>query len=124
MAAGLDRRERTEPMLRRLQIQDRTCRYRAVTPHRTCTRLLAIAVLALVVAACVPQTGGSPPRRTGDQNGSLGSCSVFPAGNPWNADVSAAPVHAQSSTYLSQIAADGGGGAFNFLHADFGGNGA
>jgi hypothetical protein len=88
-----------------------------------------IAVLAVALGACMPQTGGGgqqgggTPPRTGDQNGPLGSCTVFPADNPWNTDISSAPVHAQSSTYLAQIASDGGGGSANFLHADFGGNG-
>jgi hypothetical protein len=55
------------------------------------------------------------------QNGSLGSCTVFPADNPWNQDVSGLPVDSKSSSYLSGIAGLGGN---QKLHADFGGDGA
>jgi hypothetical protein len=57
---------------------------------------------------------------TGDQNGSLGSCPVFPADNPWNTDISSAPLDPNSAGYITQILADGP----DFLHADFGGGGA
>ncbi len=46
----------------------------------------------------------------------LGGCPVFPADNPWNTDISAAPVRAGSA---ATIAALGGN-----LHPDFGGGGA
>src|SRR5436190_1563166 len=61
-------------------------------------------------------TGGSA---AGDQNGSLGTCPVFPADNAWNTDVSTTPVHANSANYINNILANGG----DFLHADFGGGG-
>ncbi len=48
------------------------------------------------------------------------SCSIFPANNPWNTDVSSAPVHANSDNFVANILANGG----DFLHADFGGGGA
>lgn len=86
----------------------------------------ALVCVAAVGAACrpvaTPPPSASPdtPARTGDQNGSLGGCPVFPADNAWNTDVSAAPVHANSAAYIAQILADGG----DFLHADFGGGGA
>jgi hypothetical protein len=54
------------------------------------------------------------------QNGSLGSCKVFPADNPWNQDVSALPAASNSGNYLSAIATLGGN---QKLHADFGGAG-
>jgi len=63
-----------------------------------------------------PPTGGSWA-----QNGSLGTCTVFPANNPWNRDVSALPVAANSANYVAAIAALGGN---QKLHADFGGAGA
>ena len=52
---------------------------------------------------------------------SVGGCSVFPSNNPWNTDISAAPLHPNSSAFISNILANGSGG---FLHADFGGGGA
>src|ERR1039457_5883596 len=32
-----------------------------------------------------------------------GGCNIFPADNPWNLDISAYPVHASRSPYLSQM---------------------
>ena len=41
-------------------------------------------------------------------------CSIFPADNPWNADISSYPVHTMSSTWVASI------GASTHLHPDFG----
>src|SRR6476469_4858357 len=91
--------------------------------------LVTVAVGALVLAACLPPapdpvgpvttttsttttsttTTTRPP--TGGawaQNGSLGSCTVFPADNPWNREVSALPADTNSGNYLSAIAGLGG----------------
>ena len=46
----------------------------------------------------------------------LGGCRMFPADNPWNQDISNAPVHPRSAQYIASIGAD-----IN-LHADFGSN--
>lgn len=46
----------------------------------------------------------------------LGGCAIFPADNPWNQDISNAPVHPNSAAYIELIGAD-----IN-LHADFGSN--
>ena len=85
-----------------------------------------MAGLLAAVAACSPRATPPPspppitdPHGTGDQNGSLGSCPVFPSDNAWNTDISAYPVHPNSAGYVAQILADGG----DFLHADFGGGG-
>ncbi len=45
----------------------------------------------------------------------VGSCQIFPADNPWNADVSKYPVHQNSDNYINTILS----GA-NTLHPDFG----
>jgi hypothetical protein len=93
---------------------------------------LAACVVALVAAACVPAKPPAPASTTtttaapgppvgsgtGDQNGSLGSCPVFPTDNAWNTDISTTAVHPNSTNYINQILADGG----DFLHADFGSN--
>jgi len=42
------------------------------------------------------------------------ACSIFPADNPWNQDISSFPVHANSATYMASIGIDGR------AHADFG----
>ena len=107
-------------------------RKRQIGKRRALPTLTALGV-ALVAAACVPPppapkttptttAAPGPPvgAGTGDQNGSLGSCPVFPADNAWNTDVSTTAVHANSTNYINQILADGG----DFLHADFGGGGA
>jgi hypothetical protein len=50
----------------------------------------------------------------------VGGCQMFPADNPWNADISQMPVDPNSATYIASINESGNG----FLHADFGGGGA
>lgn len=91
---------------------------------------LCLPLLLVVAAACAPvtappaappvQSPPAPPLRTGIQNGSLDGCPVFPADNPWNADVSTYPVRSDSAAIIARIQADGA----DFLHADFGGGGA
>jgi hypothetical protein len=55
-----------------------------------------------------PAPGGAP---------AVAGCRIFPADNPWNADVSAAAVDANSAAYLASMNA-----ATTFLHPDFGSN--
>ncbi len=57
-------------------------------------------------------TGGSPP--VPGAGPTIGGCSVFPADNPWNDDVSNAPVHARSDNFIDNI------GRGTNLHPDFG----
>ncbi|MEO6990244.1 MAG: hypothetical protein ABI346_09095 [Candidatus Baltobacteraceae bacterium] len=45
----------------------------------------------------------------------LGGCAVFPADNPWNANISQAPVDPNSANYLAHMNA-----GTTFLHPDFG----
>jgi hypothetical protein len=96
----------------------------AVTTPRP-LRLAPVAVVLLVAVACTPIGGGVPPRGpqpTGDQNGPLNGCPVFPADNAWNTDISTVPLRSNSSAIVSQVLADQPGAGF--LHADFGGGGA
>jgi hypothetical protein len=44
----------------------------------------------------------------------IGTCPVFPADNPWNTDISADPVDANSADYIATIGTNG------HLHPDFG----
>src|SRR5262249_21346208 len=46
----------------------------------------------------------------------LGKCTIFPADNAWNTDVSSLPLHASSDAFISAIGASG------HLHPDFGGS--
>jgi hypothetical protein len=83
-----------------------------------------VALVAVATVGCVPRPAPAPPPPPpsggGTQNGSLGTCTVFPSNNPWNTNISTAAVHPNSTNYINQILADGG----DFLHADFGGGGA
>ena len=45
---------------------------------------------------------------------STGACPVFPANNPWNTDITNAPINANSANYVNSI------GASTHLHPDFG----
>jgi hypothetical protein len=47
----------------------------------------------------------------------LGGCTMFPADNPWNTDISKYPVDPRSAAYLKSM-----GAATTNLHADFGTN--
>jgi len=66
---------------------------------------------ATPVPTSTPAPGGAP---------SIAGCPFFPADNPWNQDISALPVDANSANYIASIGTSGNG----FLHADFGGGGA
>lgn len=67
---------------------------------------LALIAVSLTVGGCRPVVGG---------------CTVFPADNPWNQDISKVSVDPNSENYVANIMASGGNG---HLHADFGGGGA
>lgn len=67
-------------------------------------------------AAAVPPDGCPPPAPGGRPT--IGGCSVFPADNPWNQDVSTLPVNARSARYIAYINASGG----TLVHPDFGSN--
>jgi hypothetical protein len=63
------------------------------------------AAVATVAVTPAPAPGASPM---------VAGCPIFPADNPWNTDISAAPLDARSSAWVASI---GSGGAF---HPDFG----
>jgi len=44
-----------------------------------------------------------PGASTGDQNGPLNGCPVFPANNYWNTPVDTLPVHAASAAWVNSI---------------------
>ena len=58
--------------------------------------------------ASISATGEPGPGTT------LAGCPIFPASNPWNRDISKAPVHPRSSQYIASIGRETG------LHPDFG----
>ncbi len=55
---------------------------------------------------------------TGSAQPVIGGCTVFPADNAWNTDISAYPLHPNSRDFIASI--DAGGN--RYLHADFGEN--
>jgi len=59
-------------------------------------------------------TGGSASGTGGSSSGSLDGCSVFPADNPWNTDISGYDVHPSSDAFIDSI------GRYTNLHPDFG----
>jgi hypothetical protein len=95
----------------------RCCRYTGVRCRRPLLALALALTAAALLVACLPPAPAPPA----EQNGSLGGCTVFPANNAWNTNVSTMPVDANSANYLAAIAGSGGN---QFLHADFGGGGA
>ncbi|MEO8541852.1 MAG: hypothetical protein ABI577_19085 [bacterium] len=62
-------------------------------------------------ATATPTAGGSVTAPL------IGGCQVFPQNNPWNQDISAAPLSTNSANYMTKLAALGGN---QKLHADFG----
>jgi hypothetical protein len=72
-------------------------------------RLLLAVVLALAAIPLSPVSVGAAVPGTG--------CSVFPADNVWNTDISSLPVHPQSAAWLASTGATSG----RLLHPDFGG---
>lgn len=59
-------------------------------------------------------TGDTPPAKTSGSAPKVGNCQIFPSDNPWNTDISNAPVSANSAAYINTIGASKG------LHPDFG----
>src|SRR3954453_8584917 len=68
--------------------------------------LLLSLVMASAAAAQPPQRGGALPQ----------PLPLFPPGNWWNTDISAAPVDPMSAAFISDI------GATKGMHPDFGGD--
>ena len=48
------------------------------------------------------RTGGTPGGSGGAAT--MGACTIFPADNPWNQDVAALPLNANSATYIANMA--------------------
>ena len=84
---------------------------------RACARR-ACSGWSRAVAARTPSAAPAPGGQPGaGGTPAVGGCSVLPADNPFNRDVSALPVDPRSDDYIRSIGAD------RFLHPDFGGGG-
>jgi hypothetical protein len=79
---------------------------------RTPPRTLASLLCALVAASCSVGAAASPVARSPIPGT---GCTVFPADNIWNTDVSGLPVHAKSAAWLASMQA-----STTNLHPDFG----
>jgi hypothetical protein len=64
-----------------------------------------------------PTAAPTTPPSGNSREPSVGGCQVFPSDNPWNTDISAYPVDANSAAYLTSMNA-----STTFLHPDFGSN--
>ncbi len=80
-------------------------------------RLIVPICILLFVTTALAQDGWTPDTFTASPT--LEGCPVFPADNPWNWDISDAPVHPNSDAYIASISQYGD----THLHADFGGGG-
>jgi hypothetical protein len=98
-------------------------------PARRGAVIALAAIVALLGAGCVPvpkplpkppAPAPTPPAAPAAVPPKVGGCSVFPANNAWNTDVSKLPVRANSATYVANISSAGK----TKLHPDFGGAGA
>lgn len=90
-----------------------------IAARARCTFLVVSAIHALVAACGTgPGAGAIPaaPEESTDSfvaNGSLGGRRPFPADNPWNTDISGAPVDPNSATLIASC-------GLRNLHPDFG----
>ena len=72
----------------------------------------AVAAVGVVPSSSAQSTAAAPG--AADDKGGVGGCSVFPANNYWNADISDLPVHARSRQWMSHMSSG------SDLHPDFG----
>ena len=79
-------------------------------------RATAVLVATGALTALTLVAAGAPAAPRGP---AIGGCTVFPATNAWNRDVSHDPVDSRSGAYIRSIDSHGN----RFLHADFGGGG-
>ncbi len=82
--------------------------------------LLGVAGVAAAALTAIddPATVGEQAERVRPDVPTIGGCPVFPADNPWNRDVSADPLRADSAAIIARIQSIGG----TRLHPDFGEN--
>ena len=78
-------------------------------------RLVTTTVLAVLLAACARAPASGPSHLPPAHSRALGAaCPVFPADNPWNTDISSAPLDPRSAAWVASI------GATAPFHPDFG----
>lgn len=76
-----------------------------------------VALAAPTITSIVsPASVARPAVRLTPPGPSIGGCTVFPAGNAWNTDVSSFPLQPRSAQIVARIQSAGG----RFFHPDFG----
>lgn len=78
-----------------------------------CTLILTSLILTLFTVNLAQQRGTAKADTLYNAN-TMGGCSVFPANNIWNYDISRLPVHPNSANFVAAI------GLSSHLHPDFG----
>ncbi len=79
--------------------------------------MVRILAFFLTLSISIHIAAAQTPEATPAENGpTIAGCPVFPADNPWNQDISAAPVDPKSDQYIAAINESGD----TRLHADFG----
>src|SRR6516165_236903 len=69
-------------------------------------RLVTTTVLAVLLAACAQAPASGPSHLPPAHSPALGAaCPVFPADNPWNTDISSAPLDSHSAAWVASIGA-------------------
>ncbi len=86
----------------------------ALTATPTATRTPTLAPPTASPTATRTPTRTPTVTPTATRTPTPGACSIFPADNPWNTDISGYPVHPNSDAYVGFI------GGSKFLHPDFG----
>ena len=92
-----------------------TAKRRSVRPSRVTTSRTSTTLVRPAVAAT--NAGPSPVGDDPSNGPTIAGCPVFPADNAWNRDVSDAPVHAMSATWVASVNA-----SRSKLHPDTGAN--
>ena len=79
----------------------------------------SLGVLGALTALSAASTAATPrvPPHELAAGTTFEGCPVFPDSNPWNKDISKAPVHPNSADFIKSISNSDGK---RFLHADFG----
>src|SRR5690349_12497609 len=77
--------------------------------------MIAGIVGVLAVSAINASAERKPVKKNATPDATAAACTIFPADNPWNQDISALPVDPNSGNYIASI-----NRTRQFLHPDFG----
>jgi hypothetical protein len=86
------------------------------TPTSTTRPSASPSASATATPSPSPTPSGSSTATPAASEPEIGGCQIFPSDNPWNTDISAYPVNANSAQYMAEMNPNGS----TFLHPDFG----